>query len=52
MKYIYLLTLIISFNVSTKTIIYTSSYIDVINQKVLKDYSISIEGNKIVSIDE
>ena len=52
MKYIYLITLIISFNVSTKTIIYTSSYIDVINQKVLKDYSISIEGNKIVSIDK
>ena len=52
MKYIYLLTLIISFNASTKTIIYTSSYIDVINQKLLKDYSISIEGNKIVSIDK
>ena len=52
MKYIYLLTLIISFNVSTATVIYTSSYIDVINQKVLKDYSISVEGNKIVSIDK
>ena len=52
MKYIYLLTLIISSNVSAATIIYTSSYIDVINQKVLKDYSISVEGNKIVSIDK
>jgi len=52
MKYIYLLTLIISSNVSAATIIYTSSYIDVINQKVLKDYSISVEGNKIVSINK
>ena len=52
MKYIYLFTLLISFNVSTATIIYTSSYIDVINQKVLKDYSLTIEENKIVSIDK
>jgi len=52
MKYIYLFTLLISFSASTNTIIYTSSYIDVINQKVLKDYSITIEENKIVSIDK
>jgi len=52
MKYIYLFTLLISFSASTNTIIYTSSYIDVINQKVLKDYSITIEKNKIVSIDK
>ena len=47
-----LFTLLISFSASTNTIIYTSSYIDVINQKVLKDYSITIEKNKIVSIDK
>ncbi|MEL1231994.1 MAG: amidohydrolase family protein, partial [Candidatus Neomarinimicrobiota bacterium] len=52
MKYIYLFTLLISFSASTNTIIYTSSYIDVINQKVLKNYSITIEENKIVSIDK
>jgi hypothetical protein len=52
MKYIYLFTFLLSFNLSSATVIYSSSYVDVVNQKINKNYSITIEGNQIISIDK
>ena len=52
MKYIYLFTFLLSFNISSATVIYSSSYVDVVNQKINKNYSITIEGNQIISIDK
>ena len=51
MKYLYIL-FFISSNLLASTVIYTSSYIDVINESVKKDYSITIEKNLITSIDK
>ncbi|MAR95375.1 MAG: amidohydrolase [Gammaproteobacteria bacterium] len=50
MKFI-LIILFFSFNLFASTIIYTSSYIDVLNGKVIKNSSITIDDRKIVSID-
>ena len=46
-----LIILFFSFNLFASTIIYTSSYIDVLNGKVIKNSSITIDDRKIVSID-
>ena len=51
MKYLYIL-FFISSNLLASTIIYTSSYIDVINESVTEDYSITIEKNLITAIDK
>ena len=51
MKYLYIL-FFISSNLLASTIIYTSSYIDVINESVKEDYSITIEKNLITAIDK
>lgn len=51
MKYLYIL-FFISSNLLASTIIYTSSYIDVINESVKEDYSITIENNLITAIDK
>ena len=50
-KFIFIV-LFSSFNLFSSTIIYTSSYIDVLSGKVIKNSSITIEDNKIVSIDK
>jgi imidazolonepropionase-like amidohydrolase len=50
MKYLYII-LFISSNLLSSTVIYTSSYIDVINESVKENYSITIEKNLITSID-
>ena len=50
MKYLYII-LFISSNLLSSTVIYTSSYIDVINESVKENYSITIEKNLIKSID-
>ena len=50
MKYLYIL-FFISSNLLASTVIYTSSYIDVINESVKENYSITIEKNLITSID-
>ena len=51
MKYLYIL-FFISSNLLASTIIYTSSYIDVINESVKEDYSITIEKNLITAIEK
>ena len=51
MKYLYIL-FFISSNLLASTIIYTSSYIDVINESDKEDYSITIEKNLITAIDK
>ena len=51
MKYLYIL-FFISSNLLASTIIYTSSYIDVINESVKENYSITIEKNLITAIDK
>ena len=51
MKYLYIL-FFISSNLLASTVIYTSSYIDVINESVKEDYSITIEKNLITAIDK
>ena len=51
MKYLYII-LFISSNLLSSTVIYTSSYIDVINESVKENYSITIEKNLITSIDK
>ena len=51
MTYLYIL-FFISSNLLASTIIYTSSYIDVINESVKEDYSITIEKNLITAIDK
>ena len=50
-KFIFII-LFSSFNLFSSTIIYTSSYIDVLSGKIIKNSSITIDGNKIVSIDK
>ena len=47
-----LIILFFSFNLFASTIIYTSSYIDVLNGKIVKNSSITIDDHKIVSIDK
>tara|TARA_B100001057_G_C22810134_1_gene935079 strand:+ start:181 stop:1449 length:1269 start_codon:yes stop_codon:yes gene_type:complete len=51
MKY-FILLLLISLNVFSAQVIYTSKYIDVVNGNVLNDYSITIDDGKIISIDK
>jgi len=51
MKYLYIL-FFISSNLLASTVIYTSSYIDVINESVKENYSITIEKNLITAIDK
>ena len=46
-----LIILFSSFNLFSSTIIYTSSYIDVLSEKIINKSSITIEDNKIISID-
>jgi len=50
-KFIFII-LFSSFNLFSSTIIYTSSYIDVLSGKIIKNSSITIDANKIVSIDK
>ena len=52
MKYIYFILLFLSSTVYSATIIYTDSYIDVINNQVKKNFSITIEKDIITSIDK
>jgi len=47
-----LIILLSSFNLFSSTTIYTSSYIDVLSGKVIKNSSITIKNNVIVSIDK
>ena len=51
MKYLYSLLLLSSFSLSASSIIYTSEYIDVLNEKVITNSSITIDQGLIVSID-
>ena len=51
MKYIYFL-LLVSSTINSATIIYTDSFIDVINNKVKKNFSIKIDNDIITSIDK
>ena len=51
MKYLYIL-FFISSNLLASTVIYTSSYIDVINESVKENYPITIEKNLITAIDK
>jgi imidazolonepropionase-like amidohydrolase len=51
MKFLYIF-LFVSTNLLASTVIYTSSYIDVINEVVRENYSITIEKNIITSIDK
>ena len=50
-KFIFIV-LFSSFNLFSSTIIYTSSYIDVLSGKVISNSSITIDDNKINSIDK
>jgi imidazolonepropionase-like amidohydrolase len=52
MKYIYSLLIIFSVNINTAIVIYTTSYIDVINKSVKENYSLIIEDKKIKSIEK
>ncbi len=52
MKNIFFLTFFLSSFLYSSTIIYTSSYIDVLNGKVIKNSSIVINKNKIESIQK
>ena len=52
MKYIYFFLLFLSSTIHSATIIYTDSYIDVINNQVKKNFSITIEKDIITSIDK
>ena len=51
MKYLYSLLFLSSLSVSASSIIYTSEYIDVLNEKVITNSSITIDQGLIVSID-
>jgi len=51
MKYLYSLLLLSSFSLSASSIIYTSEYIDVLNEKVITNSSITVDQGLIVSID-
>ena len=50
-KFIFIV-LFSSFNLFSSTIIYTSSYIDVLSGKVISNSSITIDDNRIISIDK
>ena len=52
MKYIYFFLLFLSSTIHSATIIYTDSYIDVINNQVKSNFSITIEKDIISSIDK
>ena len=52
MKYIYLITFLVSFNLSSNIVIYTSSYIDVNKKRINNNYSITVAGDRIISIDK
>jgi len=51
MKYIYSLLFLLSLPIHSSNIIYTSSYIDVLNNMVIKNSSITITNGLISSID-
>ena len=51
MKYLYSLLFLFSLPISAFNVIYTSEYIDVLNEKVILDSSITIDKGLIVSID-
>ena len=50
MKYRYIILATISFALPASTIIYSSTYVDVLNLSEVKNHSIVIDGNKITSI--
>ena len=52
MKYIYFFLLFLSSTIHSATIIYTDSYIDVINNQVKSNFSITIEKDIISAIDK
>ena len=52
MKYIYLITFLLSFNLSSNIVIYASSYIDVNKKQINNNYSITVAGDRIISIDK
>tara|TARA_B100001113_G_scaffold200825_1_gene164556 strand:- start:596 stop:1873 length:1278 start_codon:yes stop_codon:yes gene_type:complete len=52
MKKFILIILFSSYNLFSSTIIYTSSYIDVLSGKIIKNSSITINDNRITSIDK
>ena len=51
MKYLFSLLFLLSLPISAFNVIYTSEYIDVLNEKVILDSSITIDKGLIVSID-
>jgi imidazolonepropionase-like amidohydrolase len=51
MKYLFSLLFLLSLPISAFSVIYTSEYIDVLNEKVILDSSITIDKGLIVSID-
>ena len=51
MKYLFSLLFLLSLPISAFSVIYTSEYIDVLNEKVIFDSSITIDKGLIVSID-
>ena len=50
MKFLYILLASISLTLPASTVIYSSSYIDVINITEIKNSSIVVDGNKITDI--
>ena len=50
MKFLYILLVSISLTLPASTVIYSSSYIDVINITEIKNSSIVVDGNKITDI--
>ena len=52
MKFLYILLVSISIPISSLTVIYSSTYIDVLNLVEVKKSSIVIDGNKITSIQK
>ena len=50
MKLLYIFLASISLTLPASTIIYSSSYIDVINLAEIKNSSIVVDGNKIIAI--
>ena len=52
MKFLYILLVSISIPISSLTVIYSSTYIDVLNLVEVKKSSIVIDGNKIKSIQK
>ena len=51
MKYLFSLLFLLSLPISAFNVIYTSEYIDVLNEKVILDSSITIDDGLIISID-